>query len=282
MNETITAAGLVCVGAPENEAALRASAVESVRVDLAGTAVDVRFNDSEAARSYRSRYRHMLSAAIPQRVAYAVVAAPRVAFFWLEGGAIYRWDQSGVTSHVLAFLADAVVGTEIFTSSEDIVALHAATVGNGVGVAALVGSSTAGKTTTAIACARRQLSLYSDEYCVVAPGGVLPFPRSLSIRCAATEVLANEPVPSSSVDTWLRTHGCCDGYDLGYDELFGSVARPKQLPLRIAFAIVGRSDKAEARRIAPRAMLEYVGPWAKLSSQGLARLQRLLVLLQDV
>lgn len=282
MNDTVSAADLVQSEALLDDSSLRASATHVVRVDLAGTVVDVRFNDREAARLYRSRYRHMLSAATPRRRAYAAAAESRVGYFWLEGDAVYRWDRSELTPNVVTFLADAVINTGVFTSAADTIALHAATVGNAFGVAAVIGISTAGKTTTAIACARRGLDLYSDEYCVLAPSGVLPFPRSISIRCAATEVLANDPVSGSAVDAWLQTHGCCDGYDLGYDELFGAFVRPEVRPLRAAFALVGRSEKPQAKVIPARAMVEHVRPWAKTSLQGVERLQRLLVLFGGV
>lgn len=282
MSDTISAADLVQSEALLDDSNLRASVTDVVRVDLAGTVVDVGFNDSEAARLYRRRYRHMLSTQPPARRAYAVADRSGAGYFWLEGETVYRWDRSELTPTVVTFLADAVVNTGVFTSSGDVVALHAATVGNTLGVGALIGATTAGKTTTAIACARRGLDLYSDEYCVLAPSGVLPFPRSISIRCAATEVLAEDPVPGSSVDAWLQTHGCCDGYDLGYDELFGAFFRPEVRPLRAAFALVGRSEKPEANVIPARAMIEHVRPWAKTALQGLERLERLLALFQGV
>ena len=279
--EPVNASYLEAVTLPAEASALQAGATNRVVVDLAGTIVEVCFTQVEAADFYRGRYRHMLSTATPERSAYAVVTEASVGYFWIHGATVYRWDRTEATPYTVAFLTDAVVNTGVFTSSPGSIAFHAGTVGDGRGVAALFGSSTAGKTTTSLACTRRGLTLYSDEYCIVTERGVVPFLRSLSIRCAATEVLANDPVPSS-VDAWLASHGCCDGYDLGYDELFGEIPRLAPSPLRVAFALTARAAAVSLRPIGAHAMIEHARPWAKMEAQGLERLERLFALFESV
>jgi hypothetical protein len=279
---SVTAAGLTRVG-PSGALTERACNLpHAVKFDLAGVVVEVRFDNAEAAQLYRGRYRHMLTDCAPQEVGYAAELGPGEIYFWLDGHDAYRWDRSAIKPQVIAFLADAVVNTTVFTSRDGIIALHAAALSDGRAAAAIVGSSTAGKTTTAIACARRGLELYSDEYCIATEAGIIPFPRSISLRCAATEVLANDPVPSSAVDAWLGSHGCCDGYDLGYDELFGVLHRPKPRPLRAAFVLVGKGSQPVVRPLSRNAMLEHIAPWAKLKPRGFEALHALVALLEPV
>jgi len=282
MNELVNAAGLERVEHLDDANGLARAGLESVRLDLAGAIVEVRFDCPDAAQLYRRRYRHMLSDGRPGRIAYAVAQKPDEHFFWVEGGSAYRWRGSPLKPHAVAFFTDAVVGTTVFRSLENVVTLHAAAISDGFSAAAIIGSTTAGKTTTAIACARRGLALYSDEFCIVAPNGILPFPRSLSLRCAATEVLANDPVPSSAVDAWLRTHGCCDGYDLGYDELFGTLERPAPRPLRTAFVLIGKGAQPSIREVSRVAMVAHAGPWAKLKASGFEAFETLLALFEGV
>jgi hypothetical protein len=263
-------------------AELRALTTHSVSIEIAGAPVAVHFNDAEAAALFSRRYRHLSSSAAPRFVVNAIARRSDDAYFWLEGGPLYRWNLGPIKSHVVAFFADAVTTSSVFASIDGLIAMHAAGVSDGRSAAALIGSTTAGKTTTAIACARRGLELYSDEFCIVTPGGVQPFPRSLSLRCAATDVLGADPVPGSSVDAWLRSHGCCDGHDLGYDELFGTVVRPEPRPLRVAFAIVGRSTQPELRPTTARVILEHVGPWAKMKKRGFEGVDALMQMLKSV
>jgi len=278
----VSADGLTRVDDLEGLEELATRAPIAVKLDLVGSIVEVRFDCAEAAELYRSRYRHMLSEAHPQLFAYAVARGPCEYAFWVNGAAAYLWNSSALKPHAITFFTDAIVTTHVFRSTENLVALHAAAVSDGISAAAIIGSTTAGKTTTAIACARLGLALYSDEYCIVTPQGVLPFQRSLSLRCAATEVLASDPVPSSPVDEWLRSHGCCDGYDLGYDELFGALRRPEPRPLRAAFTVAGRASQPSVRSVSRATMVEHAGPWAKLNAQGFRAVERLLALFEPV
>ncbi len=251
-----------------------------VTVSFCGIVVMVRFGDAEAATAFRRRYRHMLSNAPPQVVAYAVARRPEETFFWVAGDAAFVWDHCRLWPNEAAFLADAVVTTSVFTSREGAVAFHAAAVTDGDGAAALVGSSAAGKSTTAIACARRGLGLYSDEFCVATSEGVAPFPRTLNLRRGGIELLAKDRAPGSPVDAWLTAHRGLDVEDIGWDEIFGRLVVPRARPLRAVFAIVGAGARPAARPIGAAQMLAHVTPWVKTKARGLAAAQRVLELLQ--
>lgn len=278
----VTAEDLTRIDAAEVPATLVAAATYAVTVDLAGTIVRTSFNDLEAAEIYRDRYRHMLSERPVQRKAYAVAHCPDEIYFWLEGGAAYRWDRSGLKPHAIAFFADAMVTTGIFTSTDDLIAIHASVVCDERAAAAILGCSTAGKTTTAVACARRGLSVLSDEHCVVTSGNVRAFPRALNLRCDSIRLLAGDPAPPSPLDRWLETHGRCSGNDHPFDELFGAPLPPAPKPLRVVFALVGTAPHPSIQQISAAAMLDRAKSGVRMKPQGFKALQALFALLQGI
>ena len=278
----VTADDLVRIDELEVPKALASAARHSVTVDLAGTVVKVSFDEFAAAETYRTRYRHMLSDGPVERRAFALAHRPGEIYIWLEGVAAYRFDRFAVRPHVVAFFADAVVTSGVFTSTDDLIALHAGVVCDDRAAAAIIGSSTAGKTTTAIACVRRGLTLLSDEHCVVTSAGVRAFPRALNLRCGSVRLLGGDPAPPSSVDRWLEKHRCYEGNDLGFDELFGALPSPERKPLRAIFALAGTAPQPSITRISPAAMLEHARAGVKMKLEGFAALQSLFTLLQNV
>lgn len=263
-------------------AQLAGTAQHAVTLEFAGRVAEVRFSSSEAAGRYRRRYRHLASVRPPNIVVYAAARRPDEIYFWAEGGSPSLWNHSALNAAGVAFLADAVATTVFFTASEELMALHAATVSDGAATAAILGSSTAGKTTTGIACARRGLALYSDEFCLLAPDGVVPFPRALNVRGQAIALLRGDPAPRSPVDAWLQACGSEDCEDVSYDELFGGAPAPQSLPLRAAFAVSARGSKPSARRITPGQMLPHAAAWAKMHERGVRAVERILETLQGV
>jgi hypothetical protein len=257
-------------------------AVHPVGFTVADVPVEVRFNVAGAADIYRRRYRHMLSSQAPAMTAYAVARNPAETFFWAGDGPLYCWDRAGIPDRVIAFFTDAVAMTAFFTSIDDLIALHAAAVTDGRSAAFIAGVSTAGKSTTAIACFRRGLQLYSDEFCLVRAGGVLPHPRAISVRREGLELLLSDATPPSPVDAWLRANRGHDRENVGFDELFGSATWPAPHPLRVAFAAVAKGLAPRLRSIEPGQMLAHTMPFARLKPRGLDRVAALLRVLQPV
>jgi hypothetical protein len=252
-----------------------------VRIELGGVVVEVRFEWPNAAEVYRRRYRHALSTGTPRFTACVANWKPGEVYFWFPGLATYFWGHWDLGSNDLAFLTDAVVTTTLFTASEDLIALHAAVVGDGACAAAIVGTTTAGKSTTAIACARRGLDLYSDEFGIVTPHGVMPCQRALNLRSGGIELLRQDRAPNSPVDAWLRSHrGDCDG--VGYDELFGELHVPALRPLRLAFILAGAGPHPQVRLLSAPQMLVHLEPWARMKARGIEAAGELLALLKSV
>src|ERR1700693_3840139 len=252
----VTAEDLTRIDERELPPSLASAAKHSVTVDLAGTIVKVSFDEFEAAETYRNRYRHMLSDGPVQSRAYAVGSQTGAVYVGLEGVAAYRFDRFKVKPHVIAFFADAVVTTGVFPSTDDLIALHAGVVCDERAAAAIIGCSTAGKSTTAIACVRRGLTLLSDEHCIVTSTGVRAFPRALNLRCGSMRLLSGDSAPPSSLDRWLETHRCYEGNDLGFDELFGALPSSEPKPLPAIFALAGTEHHPSLGRSSPAAILE--------------------------
>ena len=257
-------------------------AVYPVSYMVAGVPVQVRFSTSGAADVCRRRYRHMPSHQAPAMTAYAVGRNASEAYFWAGDGPIFCWDQCEIPDRVVAFFAEAVATTSFFNSMDDLIALHAAALTDGRSAAFVAGISTAGKSTTAIACFRRGLQLYSDEFCLVRAGGVLPYPRAISVRHEGLEMLLADAAPPSPVDAWLRANRGDDRENVGFDELFGSATLPAPRPLRIAFAAVAKDRAPRIRSIAPAQMLAHTKPSARLKPRGLDGVAALLAVLAPV
>lgn len=279
---TFTADELTRIDADgEGLAGVRESACHDVRFAFDRTIVSVRFADLEAANMHRSRYRHMLATGEPALTLYVAARGPAT-HFWIPGVAAYRWDRYVLAPHAISFLADAVATTHAFESLSDTIALHAAAVAGPAGVAAIVGTTEAGKTTTSLACARLGFALLSDEFCVRTPRGVISFPRTLNVRRGGIELLTEGAEPGSPLNDWILTHRGADRHDVGFDELFGNWQRPAPGPLRAVFLVAGRAAVAQARAATPAGLLPRILPWSRMKARGVDAARELLELLQGV
>jgi hypothetical protein len=261
---------------------LAGQAAYHVSVAIAGTVAQARFARADAVDVYRRRYRHLLANGRPDVIAYAVAERSDRTYFWVDGGAMYLWERGPLGRKQTAALAEAALNDAVFTSSDGLVAIHAAVVSDGSGAAAIIGASTAGKSTTAIACARRGLALHSDEVCIVTSAGVIPFPRCLSLRRDGMEVLARDLAPPSVLDDWLRVHRGADRENVGFDEIFGELLPAAAQPLRAAFIVKARAAVAGARPITAREMLARMSPWTRMKPRGVDWVRTLLELLKEV
>jgi hypothetical protein len=250
-----------------------------VRFAFDDTVASVRFGDGPAAALYRSRYRHMLAAGDPELTAYAV-ARGEAYYFWVPGVAAYRWERHVLAPYEIAFLADAVATTHFFAALPERMVLHAAAVAGARAAAAIVGTSEAGKTTTALACTRFGLKLFSDEFCFLTPAGVVPFPRTLNLRSGGIELLVRPTPPDTPLDAWLHAHRGREVQDVGFDELLGAWEPAPPVPLQALFFVTGRGHAAAAARTSAARMLPRVLPWTRMQPQGVDAARALLEALQ--
>lgn len=259
--------------------ALAASAVRTVALEVAGEPCAVHFDDAAAAGAFERRYADLHTTRVPAMHAYAVARAPGGALFWMAGGPAYRWPHGELSASAIAFLTDAVALTSLFRAHPDALSFHAAAVGDGDGVAALAGDSHAGKTTTALACARSGMELYTDERCVLSRGTVVPFPRAVSLRAGGAALLAADR-PDDALGTLLRTRDAYD--DLRVSELFAPWTPPAPAPLRAVFLISGAASAPALTPVTRTEVLRAAARWVHCPGDGLDAMARLLAALAGV
>jgi hypothetical protein len=232
---------------------LPARAAEQVALDWLGTRIAVGFDDPVAAGLYRRRYARFLTRSPASVRAYAVRDAGGT-FFWVEGGRAYRWPHALRDPEAIEFLADYVVRHAYFMRMSRYLSFHAAAVALEREAFALCATSGGGKTTSALACVRRGMPLYSDERCILDGDLVLPFPRAINVRAGALELLCAEPAfDDGGLAERLAGHRGADWQRVDFAELFGPAPTPAPRPLAAIFFIIGR---AGSPRVAPMPMRE--------------------------
>jgi hypothetical protein len=276
MQDMISVADLVPAElSPAHRAALRRRARHTVSFGVHGVRVSAHFDDPAGARELARRYRdlrHDDPASLP---VYAVRDDAGRSHFWRDGGEAYVWPHERLSGRVTAFFADAFATRALLSALPATLSLHAAALRRNDVAFALTGRSTAGKSTTALACVAAGAELYSDERCVTTPGGTIPYPRALNLRRGGLDLLA-AALPEGALRRRLASHRGADWENVRFDELFGARPLPAPAPLRTLFAIVGWAAAPASRRIAPLAMLPLAEPGANVAARGVDRVCALL------
>jgi hypothetical protein len=257
----------------------------SVLVAIAGTPCAVHFEDDAASRCFAARYADLAApAGTVLHEAFAVCDPVLGPLFWSRGGTVFRWPHGPLSAEVVAFLADAVAITAFFNDRTDgLVSLHAAAVGMNGHVAAILGDSNVGKTTTAIACGRIGMQLYSDERCVIDRGSLVhPFPRAVNVREPGRQLLLRDRVPGRDpLGMRLRTHGEGAWSDVRFNELFDHWTRPPAAPLRAVFVLAGVATQPGLEAASAIVAAKAAARWALGAGAGMDKIARLLEILRD-
>ena len=217
---------------------MRERATKSVRLRFFETSLEVAFDHADAAAYFSKRYRRFAC----DEVATLRIAAIRDdagAFFFVDNGSAYRWQEGPVSALELGSLADCIMDEQFFRNTSTMVCLHAATMALDDVAFAVTAPSQGGKTTTAVACARRGMPLYSDEWCIFDGSSVHPFPRALNLRQGSLDLLGSECL-KDPVTRRLRTRQGEDWRNVDFTELFGELKVPEPRPLAAIFFIDGR------------------------------------------
>jgi len=225
-------------------------ASEVVTLEWFGKHIAVHFAEAAAAASFRKRYTAFLSSRSPDLVVCAVRSGNEDGepVFWAEPGGACRYPAA-LQGDVIAFLADAVTHRAFFDVNPLIMSFHAAAVRIGDAAAAISAASTGGKSTTALACARRGMPLYTDERCVLIDGCVHAFPRAINVRKGGMGLLLAQEVPGDGgIGQRLRPHGGVHWESASFEEIFGDRSLPAPAKLQAIFFIEGR---AAAPHVAP-------------------------------
>ena len=257
-----------------------------VTIDVGGVSCAVHFDCEAAAGCFAQRYADLIVRnGDATRHAFALNDKTFGRLFWAGGSAVYRWPHGDLDASVIAFLADAVALTAFFQHRADgMVSLHAATVGLPGGVGAIIGDSNGGKTTTAVACLRRGMALYSDERCLVDPHSfVHAFPRALNVRAPGLHLLACDALPGAdSIGAQLRARDPGDWNDVRISDLAPQQTRLEPQALRAVFLLAGTAAEPEVRGAAPRRAAQAAIRWTQGAGGGLDKVQRLMTLFSNV
>jgi hypothetical protein len=250
---------------PSTDARMRAETGRALTVAAGDRAITIRFEDERWAASFTERYADMLVPDVAELV-HDVVRTEDGYLFWSPGGRAWAWEHGPLRDSVVAFFAECTALATLIRSSP-LVSFHAAALRCDRVAVAIAGDSGAGKTTTALACVRRGMRLYSDERALVSNGLVVPFPRAVHIRAEGARLLA---IPYAT-----------EGRRLRISALLGPSAIPAPAPLAAVFLLSGceerpRLERAEWFELAP-ALLR----WMDSRDAGLARVARLRETLRE-
>jgi hypothetical protein len=267
---------------PFDRRRLASAAAHSVAVAVAGATCVVRFSDAEVAAAFARRYADLAPSQPDHQVeAYAVIDRTLGALFWRWGGRVFRWPFGALPTEGFAFLADAVAISGFFDAHpHGALSLHAAAVELDGVVAAIVGDSNVGKTTTALACARAGMTLFTDERCVIVEREVHPFPRALSIREGGRALLLADGGGDTLGTRLARARG--ELLDVRYGELFPEWQAPAPAPLRSVFLLSGSAERAEVTPTHGADVARAVLRYAHGAGRGFDRLTVLLRLFAKV
>lgn len=253
--------------------AIIASACAEVRIDCAGTTLGVHFAEPAAADVFRRTYRRMQTRAPADAQTWCGPIPGGYAFVRSDGAPIV-WRGEELRPHVVAFFVDAVAVGGFFGSSAHLLSIHASAFAWGDGMALVAGCSTAGKSTTTVALARRGVPIASDERCCVRDGMVIPFPRSLNLRAGGLALLASDRVPGPDpARARLRALAATgeNAKAISLSDLDLPDALPAPAPLRAAFVIVGVADDVRIEPIVASDAAALLSPAIQTGARGLDR-----------
>jgi hypothetical protein len=233
-----------------------AEVVRTVWTDWYGTCIAVGFDDEAPAELFARRYAQMPTENPADVRAYAIREGGGV-LFWIEGGRAFRWPQPISDPRGIEFLIDRVVRQAYFSALGPYLSFPAAAGAGPSGAFAIVAGASGGKTTTALACARRGVALYSEEHCVLDGANVLAFPRAVNVRAAEIEsVLATGgDAPGGGLGARLGAHRGATWYCADFAELFGAARATAPQPLTHIFFLESQAPVPAIRALAEREAL---------------------------
>jgi hypothetical protein len=270
----IRAEQLTRAGANAN-AALEAHCKHTATCEIAGVTMQLCTDIPEVARLFALRYADHPAHNTPDFRYYVATVRGGYAF-WCTHAATWRWTQGALPPDAVAFLADSVALGAIIRYDQALVSMQAACVEfNGI-AASLAGHSTAGKTATLLACARRGMRVYSDERTVLRNSIAYPYLRRSSVRGAGARLLLTEPDVAYN-DEVLHARP-----QLSPKTCFGAemIAEPK--PLRALFVISGTGYCAALEAIDTATAMPAIMRWFDSTGDMVDRATRAISILRDV
>jgi hypothetical protein len=258
----------------------------TIVIEVAGVAGAVHFDCEDAAACFAARYADLVIHDRPaEHHAFAMRDPVHGWLFWSDRDGPFRWPHGDLPPHVIAFLADALALTAFLRARTDgMISLHAASLGVPGGIAAVIGDSNVGKTTTAVACARAGMDLYSDERCLIdRTGRVHAFPRAINVRAPGLRLLANDTVEGADpIGALLRARGEGPWENVRLSALVGDFHAFEPRPLRAVFLLAGTAPLPALAPAGAVRATQQAARWAQGAGAGLDRVARLIELFGSV
>jgi hypothetical protein len=261
--------------AGEVNASLERHCVHRASCEVAGVVMELCTDVPEVARLFALRYADHRPTH-PPHFRYYVATVRGGYSFWCAHAPAWRWSQGPLPPDAVLFLTDAVAMAALVRFDEGLASMNAAGIEHAGVAAAIAGNSTAGKTTTLLACARRGIRLYSDERVVLREHVVHPFLRRCSVRASGARLLLAENDADRAADT-LRTLP-----ELSLRTCFGSAAIAEPRPLRALFVLNGTGHCAALEAIDTATALPSISRWFDTRGDMVDRVARAIGSLRGV
>lgn len=250
----------------------------SIKLSVGGVAMAIRSDDPRLCASLGRRYREHRCFAPPD-VDYYVVRDDGGYRFFGPNPVAHHWPHGDLPVDALTFLTDAVALSSLIRSDERLISYHAAAVEAGGRAAAIVAESCGGKTTTALACARIGMRVYSDERLILRDGLVQPFLRTCNVREGGKRRLLDDSRDDALAAALERS----DVSDLSFVEVFGKDVAARPSPLGAVFLVEkGGEETAAAIPITAHQALPALSRWADALGERLATIAKTNALLRAV
>jgi hypothetical protein len=260
---------------------LRASAVHAVTIAIGAEQLRVFFAQRSWADAFAERYADQKGSAAGAATSHYVARVGHEYVFWSPEADARIWDRGDLPDSAIVFLTDATAVSSFFDSSPTLISFHAAAVGFAGVAAAITGDSNSGKTTTALACARAGLTLYSDERCVLRERTVVPFARTLSVRSDGWMRLQSGR-RNAFTDAPPVARATPEGFSVRISDLFGDLDTNAEPELCAVFVLAGHEDVVRLEPVTSYAVAPALAKWMNSSDRGLQRGARLIETLRGV
>jgi hypothetical protein len=232
--------------------------MESARATIADITIEVRSNVSGLAAAFAHRYAdHPPSTAV--HFIYTVLEDTDGYLMWCDHDGAWRWPHGPLSLDAVLFLVDAAAMAALIHYDVRLASMHAAGVERFGVAAAIAADSGGGKTTTAVACARAGMRIYSDERVLVRGTTVFPFLRRCSLR-----------------DEYMRPSG-----SLSWIETFGRQCVASPHALRALFVVNGKGTLS-VEEIEPARALAGIARWFDCRARTPERLARAMILARSL
>lgn len=258
-----------------SNAPLERHCIYTASCEIAGVVMELCTDIREVALLFAKRYADHRTCQ-PANFRYFVATIRGGYAFWCAHGPSWRWSQGPLPPEAVLFLADAVAMSAVVRYDSNLSSMQGAAIEYGGIAAAIAGTSTAGKTTTLLACARRGMRIYSDERTMMRAGVVHPFLRRCSVRSAGARLLLADNDADALADR-LRSSP-----ELSLRACFGSDAIAAPRPLRALFVLNGEGHCAALETIETADALPTVSRWFDTRGDMVDRVARAMGALHGV